>query len=119
MMKTNIIRNILLLFLCGISLSVNSQTLPYYHYTTKDGLVDGLVHYTCQDKLGYIWFATWKGISRFDGNTFHNYNTTDGLIKNNIGGIATVNTSMIIPVITLFCAIATMLSTKAAKNIGR
>lgn len=28
-----------------------------------------------QDKFGYIWIATWNGLSRFDGYNFQNYAT--------------------------------------------
>ena len=67
---------------------LNSQTFPYYHYTTKDGLVNANVYYICQDKLGYIWFATNNGLSRFDGNTFQNYYIPDGLNSNSFTSIA-------------------------------
>ncbi|MCX6162610.1 MAG: histidine kinase [Ignavibacteriae bacterium] len=93
MMKTNIIRNILLFIFCGISISVNSQTFPYYHYTTREGLAYNLVYYALQDKSGYIWFATYGGLSRFDGNTFRNYSMADGLRYNNIVRIAEASDS--------------------------
>jgi ligand-binding sensor domain-containing protein len=33
----------------------------------------------CQDKDGFIWFATEAGLSRFDGTRFKNFTTADGL----------------------------------------
>ncbi len=75
-------------YLFFMSSILNSQTFPYYHYTTKDGLVNANVYYSCQDKLGYIWFATNNGISRFDGNTFQNYFMADGLNSNSFTSIA-------------------------------
>ncbi|MCX6162132.1 MAG: histidine kinase [Ignavibacteriae bacterium] len=90
MMKPGIIRNILLFFFCGLLLSVTvySQTFPYYQYTKKDGLAHPLVWCIHQDKLGYIWIATADGLSRFDGNTFRNFTTADGLNSNYIRNIA-------------------------------
>ena len=35
-----------------------------------------------QDKQGYIWFATDKGLSRFNGYEFKNFTTEDGLPDN-------------------------------------
>jgi ligand-binding sensor domain-containing protein len=36
-----------------------------------------------QDEFGYIWIATWNGLSRFDGYHFFNYKTGNGSgIKN-------------------------------------
>jgi len=45
------------------------------------------VYYILQDKLGYIWFATNNGISRFDGNTFENFFESNGLNSNSFTGI--------------------------------
>lgn len=87
-MYSKVIGNILLIIFCGISLPAFSQTFPYNHYTTKDGLVNANVYYICQDKLGYIWFATNNGISRFDGNTFENFFESDGLNSNSFTSIA-------------------------------
>ena len=32
-----------------------------------------------QDRQGHIWFATWEGIIRYDGNTFVNFTNKEGL----------------------------------------
>jgi ligand-binding sensor domain-containing protein len=40
------------------------------NYTTKDGLPDNLVPEIKEDKAGNILIATYKGISKFDGQTF-------------------------------------------------
>ena len=45
------------------------------HYSTDDGLPSNAVADIKQDSYGYLWIATWNGLSRFDGFTFHNYNT--------------------------------------------
>ena len=45
------------------------------HLSTEDGLCSNAVSMISQDDLGYIWLATWNGLSRFDGYEFYNYKT--------------------------------------------
>lgn len=45
------------------------------HYSTENGLISNAVSDICQDDYGYIWIATWNGLSRFDGFDFYNYPT--------------------------------------------
>ncbi len=61
-----------------------SQTPPYYHYTSSEGLASSQVYEMMQDREGYMWFATANGVSRFDGHKFTNYSTKDGLNSNSI-----------------------------------
>ena len=79
MLKQLLTLNSLLLFLC---LNIYSQTPPYYHYTSSDGLASSTVFDIIQSHDGYIWFGTLNGLSRFDGKHFKNFNTTDGLNSN-------------------------------------
>ena len=43
------------------------------HLSTEDGLCSNAISMICQDDLGFIWLATWNGLSRFDGYEFYNY----------------------------------------------
>lgn len=45
------------------------------HYSTNDGLPSNAIADMKQDSYGYIWVATWNGLSRFDGFNFTNYAT--------------------------------------------
>jgi sensor histidine kinase YesM/ligand-binding sensor domain-containing protein len=45
-------------------------------YTQKDGLTYNLINKIARDKFGFLWIATWDGISRFDGYNFKNYKHT-------------------------------------------
>ncbi|HEU5166422.1 MAG TPA: histidine kinase [Chitinophagaceae bacterium] len=47
-------------------------------YTTKDGLSNNTVNAVTQDKYGYIWIATGKGLNRFDGTTFQQFYSDSG-----------------------------------------
>jgi len=75
-MKNKIL--LLLLFLIGFSgfaqerKSVN-RSFTYRYYGIRDGLLQQQVFYSFQDSFGYIWFATFDGVSRFDGKIFQNY----------------------------------------------
>src|SRR5690349_5072433 len=62
----------------------HAQEYNYIHYDVKDGLAGSTVYDMCQDKDGFIWFATEAGISRFDGTHFKNFTTTDGLPETEI-----------------------------------
>ena len=42
-------------------------------FTTNDGLAHNFVQSICQDNTGFIWAATWDGLSRFDGTEFENF----------------------------------------------
>ncbi len=48
------------------------------HYDEEDGLPHGHVTQLLQDELGFMWFATWNGLCRFDGYEFHTFKQTVG-----------------------------------------
>ncbi len=75
---------IVALFLVLSSISTNSQTPSYYHYTSADGLASSTVYEILQAKSGFIWFATANGVSKFDGNHFTTFRTSEGLNSNSI-----------------------------------
>ena len=56
-------------------------------YTTADGLAGLQVEHIAQDRDGYLWFATLSGASRFDGDTFENFNRHNGLCGDQVFSI--------------------------------
>ena len=56
-----------------ISNSAFPQNMITYIYNNENGLVSNLAKSIFQDNEGYIWIATDAGLSRFDGNTFLNF----------------------------------------------
>lgn len=43
------------------------------HYSTEDGIPQYNIMDMLQDKKGFLWLATWDGLSKFDGYKFKNY----------------------------------------------
>lgn len=56
-----------------IASGVYAQGFTNRHFTSADGLPDGFVYYSFQDKKGYLWSATTKGLTKFDGQFFKTY----------------------------------------------
>ena len=68
---------------------VAAQQLLLKHYTNADGLPSDVIYDICQDSMGFIWFATDHGVSRFDGKRFWNVSSEDGLPDNEVFRIKT------------------------------
>src|SRR6185295_8805000 len=58
------------------------QNLTAQSYTNADGLPQQQVLTLHQDATGYLWFGTYSGASRFDGQRFRTFNLKDGLRSN-------------------------------------
>ena len=50
-------------------------------FATTDGLSDNTVRKIYQDKRGYIWFATFNGLSRYDGYNIVRYSPLDATLQ--------------------------------------
>ena len=62
---------ILTFWICFVGLgALQSQDPSTWHITEEQGLPSQVIYYALQDSLGYLWFATENGITRFDGKTF-------------------------------------------------
>lgn len=46
---------------------VRSQDLHFQHITTEDGLSDNAITCLFEDRTGYIWIGTERGLNRYDG----------------------------------------------------
>ena len=56
-----------------------AEQLPIRTYSTANGLARDSIHKIVSDPLGYLWFCTSDGLSRFDGYEFVNYSVSQGL----------------------------------------
>lgn len=70
--------------LCTLAVRAQSVCL-IQEYATEDGLPQRNVSNIMQDHYGFVWFATWDGLCKFDGYTFKKYKAYpgDGNMLNN------------------------------------
>ena len=59
--------------------TLHAERLSITTYTVADGLPHSYVKKIVTDSRGFVWFATRRGLSRFDGRRFLTYGTQDGL----------------------------------------
>ena len=56
-----------------------AQQQIFKNYTVNDGLISNSVRRIFQDSKGFLWIATWEGLSKYDGHSFTNFSTANGL----------------------------------------
>lgn len=56
-----------------------AQELPVRVWGVREGLAESRVNAITRDAHGYVWIATWEGVSRFDGSRFVVYGAREGL----------------------------------------
>lgn len=70
-----------LIVLLTISFLAKAQiNLIVNDYTSEDGLPHNSVYGSLKDSEGLMWFATWYGLSSFDGVKFQSYNSRDNYL---------------------------------------
>lgn len=62
------------------------QDFALQQYTLSDGLPSNIVYDIQQDRQGFLWFCTDKGVARYNGIRFERFSTYDGLADNEIFG---------------------------------
>lgn len=65
-----------------------AQKPVFKHYTRASGLKSEYINFMYQDKRGFLWIASDKGVSRFDGKEFVHFNTDNGLPGNMVQAIS-------------------------------
>jgi len=70
---------ILSLLAIFVTKRTNAQQYFIKSYAVENGLPTRIITDACQDKEGYMWFSTYQGISKYDGFTFANVDSTKGL----------------------------------------
>ena len=73
----NILLTLLAMLVLWVPVSLRAQHLQasLSHYSVDDGLTSNAIAAIHSDDYGYLWLATWNGVSRFDGYNFYNYKT--------------------------------------------
>jgi ligand-binding sensor domain-containing protein/serine phosphatase RsbU (regulator of sigma subunit) len=69
---------VLFISILTLNRSAFCQTYYFENYSAIDGL-DSKVYSVLQDENRYVWLGTRTGITRFDGISFKNYTSEDGL----------------------------------------
>jgi signal transduction histidine kinase/ligand-binding sensor domain-containing protein len=67
--------------------SAAAVRLPVRRLTSADGLAHDQVRCIHADARGFLWFGTLDGLSRFDGESFRNYGTQNGLPNASISSL--------------------------------
>jgi len=73
-------RLLLLIILCSTGwLATTAQPLCHAtFYDEEDGVPSGHVTQLLQDRQGFMWFATWNGLCRYDGYEFQTFKPIAG-----------------------------------------
>lgn len=69
---------VLVVLISSTYLLAQNQSVRFNHIGIKDGLSENTVRAILQDSKGFMWFATWDGLSRYDGYEFKVYKHIDG-----------------------------------------
>ncbi len=64
---------LLIILLFGINITPQVNASVSYSLTIQEGLIDNSIYTIAQDKRGFMWFGSWKGLSRYDTRGFKNY----------------------------------------------
>ncbi len=67
----------LLLLLAAVVLAAQTR-YTFRHYSVRDGLSQNTVTSIMQDQQGFMWFGTWDGLNKFDGQQFTTYKSHPG-----------------------------------------
>jgi len=59
-------------------LSGQNQSVKFNHLDVEDGLPENTIKAMLQDSKGFMWFATWNGLCRYDGYEFKVYKHING-----------------------------------------
>ncbi len=62
----------------GVVCFANGQARQF---TTNDGLSNNIIYSITEDLDGNIWFGTNRGVDRYDGESFVNFNARDGFVN--------------------------------------
>jgi Histidine kinase/Y_Y_Y domain/Two component regulator propeller len=83
------VKRIFLLLVVLCTATGYGQEPVYYNYRSNNGLPSNEVYNIRADSKGFLWFATDRGVARFDGSHFVTYSVNDGIEGNVVNDIFT------------------------------
>jgi ligand-binding sensor domain-containing protein/two-component sensor histidine kinase len=87
-MIKNLFTSTLFLF---VWVSSQAQSYSFINFSVAEGLPQSQVSAIVQDKKGYLWVGTMGGLGRFNGVSFQNFSTNNGLLNNRITSLQVVD----------------------------
>ena len=84
-----------ILWLTILSGTLNAQRLYFQEYFLLKKNEPVQINAMFQDKTGFIWFGTNKGLFKFNGKTYQRFTVSDSLQENNVTAIAQDSTGKI------------------------
>lgn len=84
-------RFLLFLFILFSYSYSSAQSYSFTNYSIAEGLAQTQVKAITEDQNGYLWIGTLGGLSRFNGSTFQNFSTENGLLNNRVTALFSNN----------------------------
>ena len=72
----------------------SSQVVPHTKYSSKDGLIADRISTIAQDKQGMLWFGSYYGICRYNGQVFEKMPLPDQQQQKYVTAILPVSNSI-------------------------
>ena len=84
----------------GQDFTLVNESFVFENISMKEGLSNLEVRSICQDKLGYIWIGTDRGLNRFDGNQLESFSSLNDddeqIIHNSIWALHPLSDAILI-----------------------
>jgi ligand-binding sensor domain-containing protein len=80
--KVSVAKLLCIICTAMMALDLSGQSFNSKNYTIKNGLPSNNVYSIKQDKKGFIWATTDKGVVKYDGKSFKLFTVDQGLASN-------------------------------------
>jgi ligand-binding sensor domain-containing protein len=80
--KVSVAKLLCIICTAMMALDLSGQSFNSKNYTIKNGLPSNNVYSIKQDKKGFIWATTDKGVVKYDGKNFKLFTVDQGLASN-------------------------------------
>ncbi len=74
--------------------NTHAQSYSFINFSVAEGLPQSQVSAIVQDEKGYLWVGTMGGLGRFNGASFQNFSTNNGLLNNRITSLNVIENQL-------------------------